>query len=92
MADQGTSPIKIPEEVRWRIKLEDWKMAKERIDQLDQRVTSIRTTGIPIILVFLGMYGPYLILLAIVFLLLRIFQFGSGSDLSSAASIMMKSS
>ncbi|MDD1702869.1 MAG: hypothetical protein LUQ31_07835 [Methanoregula sp.] len=47
-------PVTIPEEERWKVQLEDWKMAKERINQFDQTVVRIRMTGIPIILVIIG--------------------------------------
>jgi len=47
-------PVTIPEGERWKVQLEDWKMAKERINQFDQTVVRIRTTGIPIILVIIG--------------------------------------
>lgn len=47
-------PIIVPEDERWKVRLEDWKMAKERINQFDQTVVRIRMTGIPIILVIIG--------------------------------------
>ena len=34
--------------------LEDWKMAKDRIDNFDKAILSIRLTGIPIVLVIIG--------------------------------------
>jgi hypothetical protein len=44
----------ITKEDRWKIKLEDWKMTKERISNFDNTAVKIRLTGIPIILIIIG--------------------------------------
>jgi len=46
--------IEIPKEKKWEVILEDWKMAKDRISVFDNQVIAIRISGIPLVLVIIG--------------------------------------
>jgi hypothetical protein len=52
--DPPSSDILIEPSEKWKIILEDWKMAKDRIDSFDKSVLQIRIQGIPIVLVFIA--------------------------------------
>lgn len=47
--------VVIDKEDWWKIKLEDWKMTKDRIHIFDSTVLNIRLCGIPIVLIIMGL-------------------------------------
>ena len=46
--------FEIPEDKKYELVLEDWKMSKDRISCFDNAVLTIRISGIPLVLVIIG--------------------------------------
>jgi len=46
--------ITLTDKERWEIKLEDWKMAKDRIKSFNTLIVTIRISGIPIVLIIMS--------------------------------------